>query len=88
MITDITYEGAPEIVRNLEGKHYKIDPTVGDGACAIHSAFGNLTYRGVFKQNARAFLPTRGVQQQKICDAIQMTMHSFAMWRTSCGRIL
>ncbi len=30
--------------------------TVGDGACAIHSAFGTLTYRGLFKQNARAFL--------------------------------
>ena len=56
MITDITYEGAPETVRILEGKHYKIDPAVGDGACAIHSAFGTLTSRGFFRQNARAFL--------------------------------
>ena len=32
MITNITYEGAPEIVRNSQRKHYKSEQVVGDGA--------------------------------------------------------
>ncbi len=56
MMWNISYEGAPEVVKTLHGKRYKSEPTVGDGSCGIHSVFGKLTHRGFLRQNARAFL--------------------------------
>ena len=47
---------APAIVRNLHGSSCEIRLSKGDGACAIHSVFGDDVSGEFVKANARAFL--------------------------------
>ena len=49
--------GAPDVVQNLHGSSCEIRLTKGDGACAIHSVFGDDVSGEFVKVNARAFLP-------------------------------
>ena len=48
--------GAPDVVQNLHGSSCEIRLTKGDGACAIHSVFGDDVSGEFVKANARAFL--------------------------------
>ena len=48
--------GAPDIIQNLHGTSREIRSTKGDGACAIHSVFGDDVSGEFVKANARAFL--------------------------------
>ena len=47
---------APDVVQNLHGSSCEIRLTKGDGACAIHSVFGDDVSGEFVKANARAFL--------------------------------
>ena len=58
----------PEVVRGLHGHEVAVQRTHGDGACGVHSVFGEKdTVRGYFKQMPRQF----------IRDSFGKTAHDF-----------
>ena len=49
-------DDAPQCVHALKDKVCRTEYTCGDGACAIHSVFGEPSSHGLFLSSARAFL--------------------------------
>ena len=49
-------EDLPAVVQRLQGTQVQIVHTVADGACAIHSVWGEWSKGRLFKADARKFL--------------------------------
>ena len=47
---------APAVVRELHLRRCQVNPTNGNGACSVHSVFGEEHRGTFFKANARHFL--------------------------------
>ena len=55
-ITSVDFEGAPPTVPRCAAESMQLAKTVGDGACSIHSVFGERTPQGYYAAKARSFL--------------------------------
>ena len=55
-ILQVTHHDAPAAVRSLHQRRCVFNHTMGDGACAIHSVFGEAHDGGFKRANARQFL--------------------------------
>ena len=55
-IIDINFAGAPASIPRISPDAIRVERTVGDGGCAIHSVFGTSTPRGYFHARARDFI--------------------------------
>jgi hypothetical protein len=55
-ISRINFEGAPDSIPRISPEAIRLERTVGDGGCAIHSVFGTSSPRGYFHARARDFI--------------------------------
>ena len=54
-LSDVVLE-LPSEVQRLHGARMQIVETAGDGACAIHSVWGDMEHGRLFKEDARSML--------------------------------
>ena len=77
--------GVPEIVLRCGDGTTKVEPSVGDGNCAIHSVVGECTQQGFFHKNASAFLrdafgPTCATFRARLNDNVLFQELKEVLW--------
>ena len=82
----VTSEDVPEEIKRLHGRQAMAEQTCGDGACAIHSVFGELHRRGFYKASARSLLrhhfgPAADVFTIGVNDAHTLLEIRHALWQ-------
>ena len=85
-ILEVNNPDAPAVVRRLHGRTGQVEGTNGDGACAIHSVFGERHHGLFWKKGVRIFLrntfgPTAEMFSARLGDAAILSELRNVLWQ-------
>ena len=79
-------DAPPQVVQHLHGRSAQAERTCADGACAIHSVFGDFVGGQFVKAKAMTFLrdtfgPTAGAFASRLNDATLLQDIKNVLWQ-------